>query len=269
MPEILNDKRIAPVEAALEIFHARHAGARLLFLAGSVMRGEGTPSSDLDLVVVYEHLPTAYRESFTHAGWPVETFVNDPETLGYFLEADAESGFPSMLNMVLEGRETPAPCELSQSLKRTAAELLAAGPRALSDEELQSRRYFLTDNVDDIRHPRSDAELVATGAPMYAALSDFYLRSRGVWSAKGKTIPRRLREVDAPFAARFREAFEILFVEKRSREVIALVRDVLAPFGGFLFDGYKLDATGDKRKLSGDKQQPSGDVREPPRESEG
>jgi hypothetical protein len=262
----LNDERIPPVEAALEIFHARHAGARLLFLAGSIMRGEGTPSSDLDLVVVYEHLPTAYRESFTHAGWPVETFVNDPETLGYFLEADAESGFPSMLNMVLEGREIPAPCELSHTLKRTAAELLAAGPRALSVEELRSGRYFLTDNVDDIRHPRGEAELVATGAQIYAATADFYLRSRGHWSAKGKAIPRRLREIDAPFAARFREAFETLFGGKRSREVIALVEEVLAPFGGFLFDGYKLDAAGDKRKLSGDKQQPSSDVPESPRQ---
>ncbi|HEY9401812.1 MAG TPA: nucleotidyltransferase domain-containing protein [Pyrinomonadaceae bacterium] len=257
----MNDERIPPVEAALEIFHARHAGARLLFLAGSVMRGEGTPSSDLDLVVVYEHLPNAYRESFIHRGWPVETFVHDTETLGYFLEFDAESGFPSMANMVLEGREIPAPCELSQSLKRAAAELLAAGPPALCDEELRSRRYFLTDHVEDMRHPRGDAELVATGAQMYDMAADFYLRSRGHWSAKGKAIPRRLREVDAPFAARFREAFETLFVEKRSRKVVALVEDVLAPFGGFLFDGYKLDASGDKRKSSGDKQQPSGDVR--------
>jgi len=259
MPEILNDKRIPPFEAASEIFHARHAGARLLFLAGSVMRGEDTPSSDLDLVVVYERLPTAYRESFTHGGWPVETFVNDPETLGYFLEADAESGFPSMLNMVLEGREIPAPCELSQTLKRMAAELLAAGPLPLCDEELRSRRYFLTDHVEDIRHPRNEAELVATGAQMYAAVADFYLRSRGHWSAKGKAVPRRLREADAPFAARFREAFETLFVGKRSHEVIALVEDVLAPFGGFLFDGYKLDAPGDKRKTPGDEQRSSGE----------
>ena len=247
----MNDERIPPVEAALEIFHARHAGARLLFLAGSVMRGEGTPSSDLDLVVVYERLPTAYRESFTHGGWPVETFVNDPETLSYFLqEGDPKSGFPAMANMVLEGCEIPAPCELSHSLKRLAAEVLAAGPPALSEEELLGKRYHLTDKVDDIRYPRDDAELVATGAQMYDMMADFYLRSRGHWSAKGKAIPRRLREVDADFAARFREAFEMLFGGKCPHKVIALVEDVLAPFGGFLFDGYKLDAESDKRKPS-------------------
>jgi hypothetical protein len=256
----LHETRITPAAAALEIFHARHAAARVLFLAGSVMRGEGTPSSDLDLVVVYEQLPVAYRESFTHGGWPVETFVNDAETLNYFLrEGDPNSGFPSMSNMVLEGRELPAPCELSHALKRVAAEVLAAGPPALSDEELRSRRYFLTDKVDDIRHPRADAELVAVGAQMYDEAADFYLRSRGHWSAKGKAIPRRLREVDADFAARFCEAFETLFGGKHSREVVALVEDMLAPFGGFLFDGYKLDAPGDRRKPFDDERNTSGE----------
>ena len=249
MTDAMNDTRISPVEAALEIFRTRHENARVIFLAGSVMRGEGTPSSDLDLVVVYESLPLAYRASFMHRGWPVETFVHDAETLNYYLqEADPQTGFPSMANMVLEGREIPEPSEFSQALKRVAAAVLAAGPPAWSVEDLRRMRYTLTDGVDDLRHPRSDLELVATGARLYEAVADFYLRSRTLWSAKGKAIPRRLREVDAAFAARFCEAFETLFAGKRAEEVVALVAEVLEPFGGFLFDGYKLDAPGDKRK---------------------
>ena len=45
------------------------------------MRGQATETSDLDLVVVYERLEAAYRESFVHGGWPIEVFVHDPETL--------------------------------------------------------------------------------------------------------------------------------------------------------------------------------------------
>jgi hypothetical protein len=245
----MNDTRISPEEAALEIFRARHAKARVLFLAGSVMRGEGTPSSDLDLVVVYEHLPVAYRESFMHRGWPVETFVHDAETLNYYLqESDPQTGFPAMTNMVLEGREIPETSDFSQELKRVAAAALAAGPPAWSAEDLRRARYMLTDGADDLRHPRSDLELVATGARLYEAAADFYLRSRTLWSAKGKAVPRRLREVDAAFAARFCGAFETLFAEKRAEEVIALVEETLEPFGGFLFDGYKSEATSDKRR---------------------
>ena len=247
----MNETRISPEEAASEIFLARHAGARVLFLAGSVMRGEGTPASDLDIVVVYEHLPAAYRESFTHRGWPVETFVHDAETLNYYLhEADPKTGFPSMANMVLEGREIPEPCEFSQSMKRQAAAALAAGPPAWDKEELRRRRYMLTDAVNDIRCPRGDAELVATGAQLYETTADFYFRSRVLWSAKGKAIPRRLREVEASFAARFCEAFEALFALKRAEPVVALVEEMLEPFGGFLFDGYKHEAPGDKRGRS-------------------
>ncbi|HEV7904345.1 MAG TPA: nucleotidyltransferase domain-containing protein [Pyrinomonadaceae bacterium] len=245
----MNETRISPEEAALEIFHARHAEARVLFLAGSVLRGEGTPASDLDIVVVYEHLPVAYRESFMHRGWPVETFVNDAETLNYYLlESDPQTGFPSMANMVVEGREIPEPGEFSQALKRVAAAALAAGPPAWSAEDLRRMRYMLTDGVDDLRHPRSDLELVATGARLYEAVADFYLRSLTLWSAKGKAIPRRLREVDAAFAARFCGAFETLFAGKRAEEVVALAEEMLEPFGGFLFDGYKLDAESGKRK---------------------
>ncbi|HEX8422355.1 MAG TPA: nucleotidyltransferase domain-containing protein [Pyrinomonadaceae bacterium] len=245
----MNETRISPVEAAQEIFRTRYAGARVIFLAGSVIRGEGTPASDLDLVVVYERLPVAYRESFMHGGWPVEAFVNDAETLNYFLhEADPQTGVPAMANMVLEGREIPEPCGFSQSMKELAAGVIAAGPPAWNEEDLRRARYTLTDVADDLRCPRDEAELVAAGARLYGVAADFYLRSRTLWSARGKAIPRRLREVDAEFAARFCEAFGTLFTGKRPEPVVALVKEILQPFGGLLFDGYKLDADADKRK---------------------
>jgi predicted nucleotidyltransferase len=47
----MNSDRIAPAEAARRIWQSRYADSRVLFLAGSVMRGEGTPTSDLDIVL--------------------------------------------------------------------------------------------------------------------------------------------------------------------------------------------------------------------------
>jgi len=236
-----------PAEAARRILRERYGDALLLFLAGSVVRGEGTPSSDLDLVVLFEHLPNAYRESFVHEGWPVEAFVHDPETLSRFFVADSREGIPSIINMVVEGVEVPAPSALSARLKEEAAGLLAAGPPPWDEEHVGNVRYWLTDCVDDLRHPRSPDELVATGARMYEIAADFFLRSRGLWSARGRWIPRRLREADADFAARFSRAFEALFVEKRRDEVVRLVGEMLAPHGGFLFEGYRRDAPPERR----------------------
>jgi hypothetical protein len=138
-------------------------------------------------------------------------------------------------------------------LKREAKEVYDAGPLAFDAEELQLRRYRLTDWVDDIRFPRSDEELVASGAWLYQDVADFFFRSRGLWSAHSKTIPRRMRETDAEFAAKFLAAFDALFTEKRGAAAIALVEELLAPFGGALFDGFRMDAAlREKLKVTSD-----------------
>src|SRR5918993_4369786 len=106
-------ERISPVEAARRVFAERYAEARVLFLAGSVIRGEATATSDLDVVVVYERLAHAWRESFSCGGWPVEAFVHDPETWEHFVEIDRRRGVPALLRMVIEGVEVPAASEFS------------------------------------------------------------------------------------------------------------------------------------------------------------
>lgn len=214
-----------------------------MFLAGSVMRGEATPASDLDIVVVYERLPNAYREAFAYGGWPVEAFVNDAETLEGFFELDRRRGLPAMMSMVWEGVAVPEASEFSERLKRLAGELLEAGPPPWDEEELTLRRYRLTDWVDDMRFPRSGEELVATGAWLYQDAAEFYFRTRGLWSAHSKTIPRRLREADADFAERFLRAFDALFAGKRPEPAVALVEELLEPFGGLLFEGFRREAS--------------------------
>src|SRR5215210_2942066 len=107
----MDTSRVSPEEAARGIWRERYAGARVLFLGGSVMRGEATAASDLDVVVVYEKLPNAYREAFVYAGWPVEAFVHDAGTLGRFFEKDRERGLPALMSMVSEGVEVPEASE--------------------------------------------------------------------------------------------------------------------------------------------------------------
>ena len=238
----MDTSRLSPEETALRIWRERYEGARVLFLGGSVMRGEATPASDLDIVVVSERLPNAYREAFVYGGWPVEAFVHDAGTLAEFFEQDRQRGVPALMSMVWEGLEVPEASEFSARLKRNARKLLEAGPPAWDEAELTLRRYRLTDWVDDMRFPRSGEELVATGAWLYQDAAEFYFRTRGLWSAHSKTIPRRLRAADADFAPRFLRAFDALFADKRSDPAVALVAELLEPFGGFLFEGFRKEA---------------------------
>jgi predicted nucleotidyltransferase len=237
------------VKVAKEIFESKYADARVLFLAGSIVRGEGTSHSDLDLVVIFDELPNAYRESFHFQGFPVEAFVHDAETLNYFLfEVDRPSGIPSLAQMILEGIELPEPNDVSQSLKQLAALVMEAGPPTLSDEEVQKLRYNLTSLVDDVRQPRSRDELLASGAELYETLADYYFRSNNRWSAKGKAVPRILKLADVDLCARFCSSFDELFSNGQTGRVIALVEELLETNGGFLFDGHRLEAPVDHRK---------------------
>jgi Nucleotidyltransferase domain len=237
------------IKITKQILDDRYPDADVIFLAGSLLRGEGTPYSDLDLVVIFKQLPHAWRESFNFQGYPVEAFVHDPETFNYFtFEHDRPSGHSSLAHMVSEGVEVPGATEISQSLKRIAADLIAGGPPKLSDEDERKLRYTITNQIDDIRQPRSREELVASGAELYGALANYYFRANGLWSAVNKSIPRRLGKTDPELYSRFREGFDQLFAGGQSDKVIALAEEILKPHGGFLFDGYKHEASPAFRK---------------------
>jgi hypothetical protein len=121
----------------------------------------------------------------------------------------------------------------------------------LTADELTSKRYVITDLVDDLRQPRSMDEAIATGTRLYAILADYYLRANGCWSASGKTVPRVLQQNRPDFYERYALAFRNLFQNFDTKAVIDLAEEVLEPDGGFLFDGYRLDAPQHWRRSSG------------------
>ena len=237
----------ALIEITKEILRVKYREAEFAFLAGSIVRGEGTAFSDLDIVVIYKELPNAFRESFYFRNYPVETFVQTPETCNYFFETNAKTFVPSLAAMVAEGIEVPAKTDLSISLKHLANEYLSCPP-VISAEEIRDTRAWLTDLIDDIRAPRSKEELTATGTTLYAVLANFYLRTNGAWAAKSKSIPRALKKSNPDFQQRFGASFEQLFVAGETETIIKLTEELLAPHGGFLFNGLRLDASSDCRK---------------------
>lgn len=56
------------LEIAKKVKDTKHPNCNCLFLAGSLIRGEGTNYSDLDIVVIYDKLEKAFRESFIIEG---------------------------------------------------------------------------------------------------------------------------------------------------------------------------------------------------------
>lgn len=233
---------------ALEISQSRYSDAKAVLLCGSVIRGQDTASSDLDMVVLYEKIPFARRESFVHKAWPVEVFINDFETIRYFCEEfDLKSFEPIMPTMIIEGILIAGSQSFVKELKSYAEILVENGPRSLTEDEHRKFRYAITDTIDDLRHPRGRAEMQASGTVLFAQMANYFFRSRNLWCARSKTIPRKLHEADALFAENFTASFDSLFAGD-ARPVIQLAEELVAPFGGFLFDGYTSDAPAHFRK---------------------
>ena len=235
------------IKITKEMLQTKYPLAEFAFLAGSIIRGEGTKYSDLDIVIIFENLPNAYRESFYFQGFPVETFVHTPETLNYFFDLDIAEKVPSLAVMVSEGIVIPNETDLSRNLKKLANEILS-NPLQITEDEIRGFQYWITDLIDDIREPRSKIELTASGTRLYEALSNCYFRINEMWMAKSKSIPRSLQKHSPEFYKEFTESFEELFTLGKTERIIKLAENMLAPHGGFMFDGVKLDAPKEWRK---------------------
>lgn len=237
----MNKTEQQPISAAMNsaesILAFRYPGAAFAFVAGSIIRGQGTQLSDIDLVVVFDHVEDAKRESFVFEDLPFESFVHDRETLRWFMDQDIARGCPSMLNMVAEGRVIGPARAGAEPLKAEAASRLAEGPPALSAERIDALRYEITDKMDDLRGERSLAEVRAIGATLYQTLADFMLLGRGAWTGGGKWIPRLLMALDSSLARAFDEAFHLLFAQGDAAALIMFATKELDRHGGRLFEG--------------------------------
>jgi predicted nucleotidyltransferase len=179
---VANEDLIAVANA---VRNQRYGNAEVIFVAGSLIRGEGTSTSDLDLVVVFKRVENAYRESFRFGQRLVEAFVHDPETLNYFFARAKQAGVPILQTMVSEGVEVPSSTVFSKSLKEIANRAIAEGPPPWTRTDIDASRYAITSLVDDLREPRSRVEQIASATALYTVLSNHYFRSRGLWSDGG------------------------------------------------------------------------------------
>jgi hypothetical protein len=237
-------KRPPVLDAACSAVQAHYPNCAGAIVAGSVMRGEGTAASDIDILVFFAEGGVApHRASIVHAGWPVEFFVHTPTSHAYFLAQDRDKGTGIIAHMSAHGIAVPSETPFIAARRAAALDIWDAGPPSLTPEEVEDRRYFLTDLLDDLSPTRGALERFGTLSRLYLKLSDFALRAAGRWSATGKTLARSLRDYDPALAQAYEDAFARAFAGECG-PVITLAESLLAPHGGRLFAGYRRLAPG-------------------------
>lgn len=167
-----------------------------ILVAGTIIRGEGHPNSDLDFAVVHDK-PWRQRIQRFDEGVPVEIFVNPPAQWQKTFASEVRSGKPSMLGIFSSGIAVHNEGEQLSTLVELAQQLFASGPE-ISEEHLTSLRYALVTHFEDavdieqIDLDRSNAFVV------YSLLQAARLRvlQSGAWLPREKELFKRLETLD-------------------------------------------------------------------------
>ena len=221
------------LDVAKKVVADRHGQAIAAFWAGSLSRGEGTPTSDIDLVIVHPRLAHAWRDSFRVEGRLCETFVHDVDSLTVFYGKDTERGVPTLMRMVAEGVSL-IDGEACGRLQSDAQRLLVAGPPEWTRDEVDRSRYFANDLIDDLAGSDSADETRSIAATLFAHAFTHHRRMNGKWGATGKHVVRTLLREEGALGLAYLSAFEQVFVTADPTEVVHIVKEIYAPCGGLL-----------------------------------
>ena len=211
----------------------------MALLAGSEARGDGTATSDLNLVIVTRLPDSPYRESIVSDGWPIEAFVHSPESIRRYFAQDVERRRPSMPRMCAEGVVVYGDVAEGEHLRREAEALLDAGPPPMDAAEMVRRRYRLTDALDDLIGSTVPAETAFIAAEVGIAAAELMLICRGRWLGHGKWLEREVAAVDPDLAAAFARALRGAQSDGSTAELVELAEAALTLGGGRLFEGYR------------------------------
>ncbi|MDZ5471387.1 nucleotidyltransferase domain-containing protein [Bacillus sp. 31A1R] len=231
--------KLKPEEVAQGFINKYFPNCHGALLAGSVVRGEATETSDLDIVVFDKNIPTSYRESFIVFDWPLELFVHNLTSYKAFFESDCERARPSLPRMVSEGLILKD-SGILESIKKESTALLENGPAEWSKETIDTKRYFITDALYDFIGGKDRAEEIFIANTLAELTSEFVLRTNRQWIGASKWIIRSLKQFNHEFAEHFVEAFDTFYKTGDKNKITELVDQVLEPYGGRLFEGYAL-----------------------------
>lgn len=230
-----------PIATATGFVSRRYVEALAAFVGGSVIRGQGTATSDLDLVVVVATAPPApFRETQVFDEWIIEAFVHSRETLAIWAARDAADRKPVLAQLVTEGRII-ADRGPAASIRVEMQQLLDRGPAALSNEELERLRYGISDSADDLAGGPPGLERISVVASLVNDLIRLELETAGQWSGGGKWIIRRLAELDPVLSRRLTDAAAAALTDPTA--LVSLAEERLDHHGGRLMHGFRADGT--------------------------
>ncbi|MGO2750158.1 MAG: hypothetical protein ACTIA6_08925 [Pseudoclavibacter sp.] len=193
-----------PAEVAAVFVAERFPRAEIAVMAGSSATGRRTATSDIDLLLIgpdamFNDGRTSLAASFAYAGEAIELFSYTGADFPKWVRSDLSGHRPVLLNMLLEGLPVRGGAQL-RVLRDHWRPVFEQGPR-VSEHELATRRYEVTDLLDDLRDASDLLEQRVTAGLLFDKTAELILLANGHWLATSKHLVRALRAWDSHRAA--------------------------------------------------------------------
>ena len=206
------------------------------------MTSRRTAMSDLDIVVLLHGSPAPYRASLRSGEWPVEMFVHTEATWHAYVEREVRKRRSPLLWMCADGLLLFDTDGVGAQLAAEARKLTAAGPPAVSAEEIDNCRYAITDLLDDLAGSADQGERLFIATELARRTSELALDIGGSWGGGGKWLARRLEATAPGLSMRLRDGLREVLAG-RIEPLVAVVDEVVKQVGGRFWVGYKRGGT--------------------------
>ncbi|WP_445528083.1 nucleotidyltransferase domain-containing protein [Streptomyces cyslabdanicus] len=185
-----------PIDLARRLVRGRFPDALAVVLAGSAAAGRATASSDLDIAVLVGDGGETCRETLRFEGRLVELFIHTRAGLGELFAADTATRRAVLQSMYATGLVlVDTGGEAGWARARAEADL-RDGPPAPTPETVETKRYGLTDALDDLADAGDPFERLAVAGVFFNVAADLLFDHHRAWTGGGKWLPRRLLEAD-------------------------------------------------------------------------
>jgi hypothetical protein len=215
--------------AAILAEYRRRPETLAIILAGSVLRGEGGLTSDLDFWIPVES-DYRRRRSFLIGDVPVEVFTNPPEQI---LRCISEGDYHAMhmmgYGLLLWVRDDVKTRDQITRLRKWCRAGYALGPAELGDGGRKARRYGIIDHLQDaydiLRSDPYQANLLMSRVVDLAL--DLYYAERRLWPPKGKRVLADLRTRDPDLARRIERFAAQADAEVRHQILLSILDHIM------------------------------------------
>lgn len=225
-----------PIATATLFVKQHYPACATAFLAGSVVAGTATASSDLDIVVIVPDEQPRWMTLIAF-NWPIEVFILTPDGYRDAFARNVQLRRPLLLALCASGVVLVDRAGVAQQVREEAARLLAAGPPPLTEEEIAACRHELTWMRDDFADAvdLDEARMMAPDLAVTAAR--VYLAYHRHWLGLGKWLLRELRAADADRARMFTQALTAIHCKGEKAPLLAFADEMLDLVGGPRFGG--------------------------------